>query len=360
MIRVATTLSLLLCILAAGGCATQSAEDMPRQVLVPLVYVTDRSLDDDSRPKRYYGGDRGELQTGMATIAIATRRDHATPFADWQRWKPRLDGSRKRDELLSVMPARGTDLDRIVAEYASLSGTRSALLYVHGFRRRFDTSAVNLAKLVYQVSPDAVPILYSWPSTGNVFKYKGDVRNLEWSGGTLESLLAQLMDAPEIETIHVIAHSLGSFALLEAIASIAERAPEAVRTSFGQVLLVSPDIARPRFEQVYLPVIRASGLNVTIYAAENDVPLQTSRRVNKAERVGDAKRQVPLYPGTETVLVSDVVSILNSHDAHLRVVEVQTDIGYLIRDGLAADRRPTLERIEADGGVYWRVKSGQP
>ncbi len=354
----ATVLPLFIGMLLLAGCASQPVDGVPVQVVVPLVYVTDRNLNEGAPPTRYYGGDRGEPQIGTATVAVATRSDDASPFADWRRWQPRLEGARSRDELLDVAPAATDDFARILAEAASIADTRSALVYVHGFRRRFDTSAVNAARLVYQLNPDALPVLYSWPSTGNVFKYEGDVRNLEWSNGTLESLLEQLLLTPEIESIHVIAHSLGAFALLEAVAAIAERSPAALRSHLGQVLLVSPDIARPRFEREYLPIIHENGLKVTIYAAENDVPLRTSRRVNKAERVGDAKAVVPLYPGVETVLVSEVVSILNSHDSHLEVAEVQADIGYLINQQMPASVRPTLERVDAESGAYWRITPG--
>ncbi len=353
--RIAIALSVLVSIVA-GGCANQPVDGAPQQVLIPLVYVTDRSLNDGARPGRYYGGGRGAPQAGIATVAVSTHGAEPNPFADWRRWEPRLDGSRRRNEFVSVS-ASGTPPIQTVTDFAVTVGTGTAIVYVHGFRRRFDTASVNFAELLYQVSPDAVPILYSWPSTGGLLNYRDDVENLQWSNGTLQSLLVQLLADPKIETIHVVAHSLGAFALLEAVAAVADNSTEELSPGLGQIILVSPDVARERFESKYLPIIRENDLQVTIYAAENDVPLRTSRRVNKGERVGDAKKQVPVFAGIETVLVSDVVSIMNSHDSHLEVAQVQIDIAYLLNDGLPADSRPTLQRTDSD---YWRIKPDLP
>lgn len=354
---VATVLPLLIGLLVLGGCAAVPADGIPGQVLVPIVYVTDRNLNEDTRPARYYGGQRGEPQAGTVSVAVSTLGNDTSEFADWRRWEPRREGARNRDELVSITPAGGADLAGVISDYAAASGDNTALVYIHGFRRRFEKTAVNFASLVYNISPDALPVLYSWPSTGNLLEYKQDVENLEWSIDTLESLLTQLLELSEIETVHVVAHSLGTFALLEAITAVLQHPSEKLTSKLGQLVLVSPDIARERFESAYLPLIREKELRVTIYAAENDVPLRTSRRVNKTERLGDAKGRVPLYPGTETVLVSEVVSILNSHDAHLEVTEVQADLAYVVNEGLPADSRPTLERVDTTDGTYWRIKA---
>lgn len=356
MNRAATRLTLCLLALAAGGCASTAVDEPPRQVLVPVVYVTDRDQNEGAKPSRYYGGDRGVPEIGTATIAVSTRTGDASPFADWRRWQARDDGQRKRSGIVTVTPARDTRLDAVIQGFRGTRATDTAIIYVHGFRRDFEAAALNFAELLYQTSPDALPILYSWPSTGNVFRYRDDVANLEWSNGTLQSVLEQMLEHSAIGTIHIVAHSLGSLAMLEAVAQVTSDGSPAVAAKFGQILLVSPDVGRERFEREYLPMIRRNDLRITIYAAENDVPLRTSRHVNKAERVGDARTSVPVYAGTETILVSDVVSILNSHDAHVEVAEVQADIAYLLNKELPADSRPTLERVDSDDGVFWRIR----
>ena len=112
---VAAPVLLALCAITAAGCATRPVDDIPLQVMVPLVYVTDRILDGDTRPARYYGGGRGQPQAGTASVAVSTLGSGTSAFADWRRWEPRLEGARNEDELVSIKPAGGVDLARAVA-----------------------------------------------------------------------------------------------------------------------------------------------------------------------------------------------------------------------------------------------------
>lgn len=338
-----------------AGCATSVPPDAPMQVLVPVLYATDRNVDEAGDPASLYGGLRGPVSLGIATVALSTRKEGESPFADWSRWKPYTGVAENRNELLGVAPLDAPSFEKLLDAKAAETPRRSVLLYVHGFRRDFDVVATNMAILAYETNLDSVPMIFSWPSSGSVFGYAGDVTNLQWSTAHLRDVVKRLLALDSIETVHLAAHSLGSQGLLEAIVDLS-RDDEARLDKLGEIVFASPDVDSDLFRRDYLPVLRDLGLHVTLYATDNDVPLQTSLRVNRYKRLGDARAEIFIADGIETIVFSDVVTFMNSHDAFLEIGDLQADLHYLLNQGLPATERPTLDTVTTEQGTYWRAQ----
>lgn len=338
-------LFLLLCLVLIAGCATTLPDDAPKQVLIPLLYATDRNVDPSDDASSFYGSDRGELSFGMATVALSPRKEGDSPFANWSRWQARSDASYNRNELLSVSP-----LDHVSFKSRL---DRSVILYVHGFRRDFDITAMDLALVVYEADLRSVPVFFSWPSGNSILGYAGDTTNMRWATNDLRDTLKHLLNQPSVDTVHVAAHSLGGSALMDALERLSQD-DEARIDKIGEVILASPDVDTGLFRREYLPMLRRIGSRITLYATENDVPLQTSQRVNRNNRLGDARSGIFIEDGVETVVFTDVVTFMNSHDAIVEIGNVQADLHYLLEDRLGASERPNLEAIDTDQGRYWR------
>ena len=122
------------------------------------------------------------------------------------------------------------------------------------------------------------------------------------------------------------------------------------------MILASPDVDADLFRRDFLPLLRKLGVRVTLYTTDSDVPLQASYRVNGVQRLGDAKSEIFIADGVETIVYSDVVTILNSHDAHVEIGDVQADLHFLIAKGLGATERPTLVSVDTEQGRYWRAQ----
>jgi esterase/lipase superfamily enzyme len=350
-----TQLLFLLGLSFLAGCVTLAPPGAPMQVLVPVLYATDRNVDEAGDPGSLYGGHRGPVSMGIATVALSTRKEGESPFADWSRWEPYTGVAENRNELLGVAPLDTASFDELVDIKTAATPGRSVLLYVHGFRRDFDAVATNMAILAYETDLDSVPMIFSWPSSGSVFGYAGDVTNLQWSGAHLREVVKRLLARDSIETVHLAAHSLGSQGLLEAIVDLS-RDDNARLDKLGEVVLASPDVDSELFRRDYLPTLSSLGLHVTVYATDNDVPLQTSLRVNRYKRLGDARAEIFIADGVETIVFSDVVTFMNSHDAFLEIGDLQADLHYLLNDGMTAAERPTLEAVATDRGTYWRAQ----
>jgi esterase/lipase superfamily enzyme len=338
-----------------AGCATPLPDDAPLQVLVPVLYATNRSLGDTETGGIHYTTARGPMTFGSASVALSTRKEGDSPFADWTSWQPRHDGARNRNELLRVEPLDAEAFDALINRKAEKDGDQAVLLYVHGFRRDFDIVAMETAAIAYETGLNGIPMFFSWPSANSVFSYVNDITNMRWAAADLRDTLKYLLNESHVSTVHLIAHSLGGSGLLEALDDLAQDG--SVRTDkLGEIVLTSPDVDVDLFRRDYLPVLRKLEVRVTLYITDSDVPLQASHRVNGVNRLGDAKSEIFIADGVETVVFSDVVTILNSHDAHVEIGDLQADLHYLIEEGLDANRRPTLEAVESENGRYWRAQ----
>ena len=339
-------LLILIALAALSGCATSLPDDAPAQVLVPVMYATNRSADSPGDSPHNFGGGRGDISFGSAVVALSPHKQGDSPYADWTRWQPRIDASGRNNELLSV-----TELDRLTFD-SKLSGT--VFLYIHGFRRDFDIAALDLAAVAYEADLHSVPVFFSWPSGNSVLGYAGDTTNMRWATNDLRDTIKHLLNLPSVDTVHIGAHSLGNSGLLEALERLSS--DEQVNIDkLGEIILASPDVDTGIFRRDYLPMLRRIGARVTLYATENDVPLQTSQRVNRNERLGDASSEIFVEDGIETIVFSDVVTFMNSHDAIVEIGNVQADLHYLLERRMGASERPNLEAIDTERGRYWRA-----
>lgn len=344
-------IALFLLLLLAGCAATPQPGDVPLQVLVPVLYATNRSLDDAAAGGSNYTSSRGPVSYGAASVALSPRKEGESPFADWTRWQPRPGAGQNRNELVDIEPLEATSFEgRLDADRG-----RPVLLYVHGFRRDFDIVAIETAVIAYETNVDAIPMFFSWPSSNSVFGYVSDTTNMRWAAADLSDTLTYLLDQAAVSTVHIIAHSLGGNGLLEALDDLSRDGAARV-DKLGEIVLSSPDVDSDLFRREFLPVLRRLGVRVTLYATDSDVPLQASHRVNRVRRLGDARPEIFIAEGVETVVYSDVVTILNSHDAHVEIGDVQADLHYLIEEGLGAAERPTLEPVDTEQGRYWRAQ----
>jgi hypothetical protein len=108
------------------------------------------------------------------------------------------------------------------------------------------------------------------------------------------------------------------------------------------------------FRRNYLPALLELGARVTLYATDNDVPLQASERVNRYPRLGDAKAEIFISDGIETCAGDPcgMVEMARREGVNFSIHVV----------GLAVDdaTRAQLTCIaDEGGGVYYDVFSSE-
>ncbi len=332
----------------------QDAEVIPDQIEVEILYATDREITNSKVPKFYYGRQRGEMSYGVSKVTIETDHDRSE-YVDSSLWGSPESESDRRFELTAVNQMEQEELFSYLSKRLEHSSDKSALVYIHGFSRSFERAARTTALLAYGLSYPGIPVLFSWSSNGSLATYSGDVNTLDWSTPHFTEFLQKLAARNDLETIHIIAHSLGNRAVVNALMEMLDDAEITENWKFGEIVLVAPDLDRDMFERDIAPVISQVKSRITLYVSSVDVPLLASKEVNLYPRVGDASIDPVIVDGIQTIDASEAANLITGHTYYRDTPEVLADLYHLINEQKDADERATVERVETPRGVYWKI-----
>jgi esterase/lipase superfamily enzyme len=355
-------LLLTIVILTAYSCAstpqdgTAQTPPPPEEALVNVWYATDRNRTEEENPKEFYGVERGELSYGICEVAIDLD-ESVSPLVDQTLWQLK-SGEEPFDatELRSIRPITKPEFFTQLQQKLNASGEKSILLYIHGYMRSFELATREVARLAYEISYKGIPALYSWPSRDSLMNYIADVAGVDWSVANLRDFLRDLTLETQSATIHVVAHSLGNRALLNALVKLQEQSREHnLPWKFGEIVLVAPDYDRATFIRDIAPVLANSDSRITLYVSAIDIPLMTSKMLSAYPRLGDGRYGPTIIPGIETIDATAVVGWASGHSYYRRNIQVLSDLHYLIVKHMSAAERPTLQAVESPEGTYWKL-----
>ena len=100
-------------------------------------------------------------------------------------------------------------------------GANEALVFVHGYNVSFEAAIKRTAQISHDLEFEGTPICYSWASHGSLADYTRDMANADATVVTLHNFLVELVEKTGNTTIHLVAHSMGNRALLQALDRIA-------------------------------------------------------------------------------------------------------------------------------------------
>jgi esterase/lipase superfamily enzyme len=120
-------------------------------------------------------------------------------------------------------------------------------IFVHGFNSNFQESLFRLAQLQADIKIDGIPILFSWPSQGQVAAYEMDKQSALYSRDYLMALLTMLTSSSEVSDITVVAHSMGAMLTVDALRQLRIEGKDRVIARLGRVVLAAPDINAETF-----------------------------------------------------------------------------------------------------------------
>ncbi len=373
---------------AAAGCASSVGHRGVAAgsvvAAVDLFYATDRAASGAA-------GGAGEVDFGW-------RRDGADPENPCTLGVCRVEFSRPRNhdregslpksrrELVSVVSTTALEHEafyRRLREKIWYGGAGETFVFVHGFNNDFEDAAVRTAEIWYDVGFAGPPILFSWPSRGGKFwrgilGYFADSETMKWSANHLKEFLVDLVEetsaerlhAGEPARIHLIAHSMGSHALVRALLLVGDDlAKRPQRPIFCDVVLAAPDIDRDIFQDLMVLELVRSRLaeHYTLYASSADAVLRTSAALQVYPRIGQADEGLVAvdHPDFDTIDASAVRSgwLELNHDYFVTEPRVIRDLIQLLRLG---NRDPSgygrLMRRRGDGpGEPWvLLPDGEP
>src|SRR5580692_7890387 len=118
---------------------------------------------------------------------------------------------------------------------------RRVLIFVHGFNTRFEEAVYRFAQIVHDARVDVAPVLFTWPSGGNVTDYVYDRDSAVYSRDALEAVLQALVKDRNVDSISILAHSMGNYLAIESLRQMSIR-DHGLSPKIEDVMLASPDI----------------------------------------------------------------------------------------------------------------------
>jgi esterase/lipase superfamily enzyme len=239
----------VVCVIAlsviAAGCSSRpygtlvAGTSAPDAGQVDLLVATTRAPVLEP-PGVMFGGSRGRgLDFADIVVSIppaSARRPGDIPLPS------SLPGNPERDFV--ILRADRMDLAQAKANFdARIRRTpgRRVLIFVHGFNTRFEEAVYRFAQIVYDARVDVAPVLFTWPSGGNVTDYVYDRDSAVYSRDAFEVLLQALVKDPNVDSISILAHSMGNYLAIESLRQMSIR-DRGLSPKIRDVMLASPDI----------------------------------------------------------------------------------------------------------------------
>lgn len=257
----------------------------------------------------------------------------------------------------------------LIRQRLALTPRKEVYVLVHGVGNRFEDAVLSAAEVWHVLGREGVVVAYTWPA-GNpgLFFYTADRESGEFTILHLKQFLRVLAAMPEVERIHLMAHSRGTDVATTALRELVlELRGAGVDPRDGlkidNVVLVAADLDLDvAFQRLVGEALGAAVGRVTVYVNANDQALAAATALfNSRQRVG-ALRKRKLTAAQREILTRSINldilvfrkgrSGLFNH-GYFRDPGVSSDIIALLRyrDRPGTGARQGLQRIAAD---VWR------
>jgi len=342
-----------------AGASIPIFEDEAKQqkgfVAVNVFYGTTRKYTGSKVAPKFYGGEAGDaLEYGVSTVSVPTdpklraRGSLTTPLTVFEI---QLE---KEDPKKHVILTRASRLDKdkfLQRLNENLDAHPAMLVFVHGFNNTFEYAVQRAAQLSYDLEFDGTSVVFSWPSNGQAQDYIKDANRIRAAAIDLRTFLKDLHQGAKAKSVYLVAHSMGSVALTNALHDLALEMKEARKPVFDEVILAAPDIDRVEFRKLFAEFKRITA-RTTLYASSRDQALIVSREVNGYIRAGDSTGGILTLPGLDSIDVSRLDTDLIGHSYFGDNKSVISDIYRLIR-GSPIYQRGKLVKRTIQGLTFW-------
>lgn len=281
-------MGVMACAALPKGVMSPVEATVPGTSRVSLLVATTRAS--SSEPGILFSGERGEaLQSTELTVSIPPPQNRQVGQVQWPKQlppNPATDFATTRVRPLSNLG----EIRGWVKQH--LPRSRRVLIFVHGFNNRYEDAVYRFAQIVHDSRADVAPILFTWPSRGNVLDYAYDRESTNYSRTQLEEVLRRAAQDPMVGDITIMAHSMGSWLVVEALRQMAIRDGR-VAPKISNVVLASPDIDVQVFRKQWLEQ-GPQRPQLTLFVSQDDKALDMSRLIG-----GDVDRLGQINPAAE-------------------------------------------------------------
>ena len=321
--------------------------------VVRILYATDRQKIEAEGSTQYVGAPStdGSLSYGSCNVSIpATHKlaEMEQPTA----WKLEFHADPEKHMVLqkvSVEPK--ADFFHDVSGLVAKSPDKEAFVFVHGYNVSFEDAAIRTAQLTYDFGFKGAPILYSWPSKASLLGYVADQQSIVDTVPHLKKFLEDVAARSGATTVHLIAHSMGNRAMLNAVSQLAADKTFKYYGKFNSLVLAAPDVDRNVFIQ-QVSQIRKPGSMITLYVSQHDQALEASYLLFHSQlRAGEGGTHAIVMDGVDTVDVSKLSMDALGHSYFGDNRTVVEDLLKFLKGQLAP--RPGLSKVPMGSLAYW-------
>jgi esterase/lipase superfamily enzyme len=328
---------------------TRSDRSGEESYVQTVYYVTDRRPTGDSAPENYFGGNRSEqgaLSYGRAEVNIPKSHKMGMIETPWLEIK----AFQQKSHHIFILRLDPANAQQFFGDIAGQDG--DVVVYVHGFNVSFEDAILRTAQLAVDFGFKGTPIVYSWPSAASLTSYNSDWENVNWSAEHIERFLEELAEKVKGRKIDLVAHSMGSKGLLNALRMLALRGKTDM---FGTVILCAPDFDAGLFAEQIAVEIKPLAAQWVIYTSNKDVALMASEQINTL-RLGTP---VTLAEGYEIIDASEVEvtpwSVPETHSYYATKKIVLDDMVSALK-GLSPVARKLKQNLTA-AGIFWTLST---
>lgn len=340
------------------------AEDLAKRIFersmcetVTLGFVTNRRLEGEVRESQpleisrlgdtFTGEVAEDFNYGSVQVEVQSRAG----TSDSRQHICRV-GERAIDSAYQqVKGAKLLSSERFVEEFARGDMRRPMLIFVHGYNNSFEDAAKTAARLSRNLHHRLQIALFSWPSLGNLRNYGEDRTRAEDSRDDLSNFVRMLGDEAGRESLHLVAHSMGSSVAMLGLAMLGDMSDTA-GPLIGEGLFIAPDLQLIDFIHHAANASRWTERS-TLYAYGGDIPLRIAQLRTGGVRAGLSNHYVPTTNDVETIDWSPIHNICNRHSYFLCQAQVVYDMRALLDQRAELAVRDLVPMTTTGGYTYF-------
>ncbi len=344
-----------------------------------VVYATDRAVAKADSASMHYGHGRAKaLSFGQASVSLDPAPswkqlvEDSTRALRKQPYGLKLTAIREQGRFTSLagllenckageLPIQNMvanlreeqrRLHALLRERLSYTQQKDVYVFVHGYNNTFDDSVFRAAEVWHFMGRTGVPIAYSWPAgMGGLRGYAYDRESGEFTVFHLKHFLQAVASCPEVERLHIIAHSRGCDVTISALRELhigiqAQGRSTTESLKLENLVLAAPDLDEEVFIQRFVSEnMLSAAKRTTIYASNQDKAIEAADLLFASRnRLGSlvardiapvARKHLARMPNVQFIECKVKTSFIQSHSYVFTNPAALSDLILVLRD-----RRP--------------------
>lgn len=312
-----------------------------------LFVATNRSLSDEG----FFDAGRARALSFLTTsVSVPPAHERGDFSVSYRKPNPQkhfaISGQTHLDSAQEFVAAINKELTTLPPN------KRDIVVFVHGYFNSYANTVYRSAQVVEDMKVEGVTVAFSWPSAGNALAYTYDRESVLYSRDDFETFL-RLVAKTNARRVIVVAHSMGSALLMEALRQIELQQPGWSDRNITAAALIAPDIPVDLFRKQAMQIKKLPQPFV-IAVSEKDRVLQLSQTVNNnSARLGrDTKAEDVADLPVILINITEVAD--GAGDGHMAVVESDTILSMIQGVG---ELESILGSTGGQNGTVIRVKN---